>query len=314
MKAIILAAGKGSRLYPVTHHIPKPLLPIAGKPILVHAIETIRSMGISELCIIRSTDHAYMEKQLEDYFNSSVNLSFEIQTEQKGLAHALLSAKNWAGKDDFILYLGDAMYDGDLTPFHQTFVEKCADNMNLVKTVSDPQRYGIAILNGDKISDLEEKPGNPRSNLAMAGLYWFNAHIWEIIDNLKPGFRGEYEITDAICELINAKKDVRAAVYNGKWFDTGTLDSYLEANNYFLNGNSIIDTEEITCDIGENVYIGRNVTLSCKSISNAVILDGACIQVNGHISHCLLGGMVKSERSIYKEILYHFSGKYACNA
>ncbi len=306
MKAVILAAGKGSRLYPVTHHVPKPLLPIAGKPTLEHALDQMKQMNIEEVCIVRGQDHDEMESFIGYGDKYNLKISYAVQREQKGLAHALLSAKEFCGEDKFVLYLGDAIYNTSLQKYAQEFLKGNFDNLNLVKPVDNPEQYGVAILEGNKIVQLEEKPKEPKSNMAMAGIYWFSSKIWDAIHAIEPSARGEYEITDAIQYLIDSNHDVRAGIYENTWFDTGTLPSLLEANSHLLNGRNIVGKgSSVHAELGENVYIGNNVQISCKYISNAIILDSSHIDVNGDIIDSALGGDITSPKSISGELLYN---------
>ena len=308
MKAVILAAGKGSRLYPVTHFVPKPLLPVAGKPILVHAFSQLEAMNIKEVCVVRGKDHEEMESYLRAANLTGLKIHFAIQAEQKGLAHALQSAREFIKEDPFVLYLGDAIYETTLEKVAKEFLESKCDNLNLVKPVLDPERYGVAILEKGRIIELEEKPVSPKSNLAMAGIYWFTSKIWKVLEELKPGKRGEHEITDAIKCLIDQGDNVRGCVYQNKWFDTGTLSSFLEANRYLSKGKNFISSDfQGDIEVGENVFIGSNVKLECKRISDSVILDGSSIKVNGTIEKSLLGGAIFSEDSLDSELLFHFS-------
>nr|MCU0317677.1 sugar phosphate nucleotidyltransferase [Fimbriimonadaceae bacterium] len=251
MKGVILAAGKGTRLYPVTRAIAKPLLPIANRITLDYAFEQLKGCGVTEVCVVVGENEGQMRQALGDGTAFGVSLTYVRQTEPKGLAHAVGFAKDFVAGDDFILYLGDAIYSHSLKPFVEKFRESGAANLNLVKPVEDPRRFGVANVNGDRITKLVEKPAVPESNLAMAGMYVFGPAIWTILPDLKPSARGEYEITDAIQGLIDQGEIVTAGVYEDEWFDTGTLDSFLATSRFLTSGGQLIDVSaEVVAKMG----------------------------------------------------------------
>lgn len=305
MKAVVLAAGKGSRLYPVTHIIPKPLLPLANKMTLGYIFERLVNMGITDICLVVGENEPHMKAALGTGEALGINLTYVRQTEPKGLAHAVGFAKEFVGGDDFCLYLGDAIYDTDLKPFVEKFKESGCANLNLVQPVKDPERYGVANTEGDRIVKLVEKPAHPESNLAMAGVYFFGPQIWEILPDLQPSGRGEYEITDAIQALIDRGDTVLAGVYTGKWFDTGTLNSFLETSAFLTGGSNQIDeTAVVTAQIGKDVVIGSGAKVKCESIEDSVILPGAAVKVTGPIRHSVLGGPISVEGAVDGQILH----------
>lgn len=295
MKGVILAAGKGSRLYPVTHHIPKPLLPMANRPTMAYAFDRLLEIGVTEICVIVGENEEVMRSYLGDGSGFGVKLSFARQTDPKGLAHALSFAQDFCGNDSFVMYLGDAIYSEGFAAMREKFESSGCANLNLVKPVPDPSRFGVANVEGDRIVKLVEKPPVPESNLAMAGLYFFGPQIWSVIPDLKPSGRGEYEITDAIQMLIDRGETVLAGVYEGDWFDTGTLDSFLQTSAYLAGDNLIDPTAAVNGEVGSGVVIGADVVLECASIEDSVILPGARIRCKGPIRHSLLGGTIEAE-------------------
>ena len=305
MKGVILAAGKGTRLYPITRHIAKPLLPIAGRITLDYAFEQLRSMGCEEVCVVVGENEAAMREALVDGSGFGVRLSYVRQNDPKGLAHAVGFAKEFVAGDDFVLYLGDAIYDRPLGEFAEQFKNSGCVNLNLVKWVEDPRRFGVANLDGDKITKLVEKPQNPESNYAMAGMYIFGPQIWDVLPNLAPSARGEFEITDAIQTLIDQGEDVRAGIFEGAWFDTGTLDSYLETSSFLTGGASMVgDGTEISAPLGTSVVIGDGVRVQAGLIEDVTILPGADVEVTGTIRHSILAGVVRHEGDLENVILW----------
>lgn len=293
MKGVILAAGKGSRLYPVTHHIPKPLLPLANRPTLEYAFDRLKEIGITQICIVVGENEDQMRSALGSGDQFGVELAFVRQTEPKGLAHAVSFAEDWVGSDPFVLYLGDAIYGAGFEAQMQKFVESGCANLNIVKPVHDPERFGVANVEGDRIVRLVEKPANPESNLAMAGLYFFGPQIWSVIPELKPSGRGEYEITDAIQMLVDRGETVLAGLYDAEWFDTGTLDSFLATSSFLTHGKGLIDSSaKVQADVGPNTVVGSGASVRATSIEDSVILPGAHVEVDGPIRHSIIGGTV----------------------
>lgn len=305
MKGVILAAGKGTRLYPVTRHIAKPLLPIAGRLTLEYAFEQMASMGISETCVVVGENESAMREALGEGHAYGMNLDFARQTDPHGLAHAVGFARDFVGADDFVLYLGDAVYDQPLAPFAQKFKESGCANLNLVMWVEDPRRFGVANLVGDTIVKLVEKPENPESNFAMAGMYIFGPKIWEVLPRLQPSARGEYEITDAIQMMIDEGSDIRAGVYEGNWFDTGTLDSYLQTSRFLLDSQSLVGQDvRLDSPLGCHVVLGDQARIKASFIEDSVVLPGADIEVAGTVRHCLLAGTVRHEGDLENAICW----------
>lgn len=303
MKGVILAAGKGSRLFPITHHIPKPLLPLANRPTMAYAFDRLKEMGITEICIIVGENEPIMREALGDGSAYGVRLDFARQTEPQGLAHALGFAKEFCGDESFVMYLGDAIYEKGFQEIKEKFVSSGCANLNLVKPVEDPSRFGVANVEGDRIVKLVEKPPVPESNLAMAGLYFFTSKIWDVLPDLKPSGRGEYEITDAIQMLIDRGETVLAGVYDGVWFDTGTLDSFLETSAFLAPEGSTHSSAKVVGSVGKNVVIGEGADVQCASIEDSVILPGAVIRCQGAIRHSIMAGNLEID-SAENAILY----------
>lgn len=305
MKGVILAAGKGSRLFPVTHHIPKPLLPLANRPTIEYAFDRLKELGIREVCIVVGESGPQMKEALGDGANFGIRLSYVRQTDPKGLAHALGFAEQFVAGGDFVLYLGDAIYGSGFQSYREKFEESDCANLNIVKPVADPSRFGVANVEGDRIVRLVEKPKEPESNLAMAGMYFFGPQIWSVLPDLKPSGRGEYEITDAIQTLVDRGETVLAGVYEDEWFDTGTLDSFLETSRFLTGGKDLIDASAaVSGSVVGNVVVGEGASVSCESIENSVVLPGAIVVSSGRIRHSILGGSVRADGDLIDEIVW----------
>lgn len=305
MKGVILAAGKGSRLYPITHHIPKPLLPLANRPTLHYSFDRLKEIDVVDICVVVGENESQMKAALGDGREFGVRLSYVRQTEPKGLAHAVGFAQEFVDGDSFVLYLGDAIYSQGFQGFARKFEETGCANLNIVKAVQDPSRFGVANVEGDRIMKLVEKPKEPESNLAMAGLYFFGPQIWTVLPDLPPSARGEYEITDAIQTLVDREESVLAGVYEGEWFDTGTLDSFLATSRFLIQGTPLVDAEaKVSGDVTNSVVIGQGARVVCQSIRDSVVLPGADVEVNGTIHHSILAGTVREANNLEGAIVY----------
>lgn len=303
LKGVILAAGKGTRLYPVTHHVPKPILPLANRPTLRFAFDRLREIGVLDIGIVVGEFGPQIRDSLGDGSAYGTRLSYITQHHPHGLAHAVGFAKDFVDGQPFVLYLGDAIYSTGFEAHARRFRESGCANLNIVKPVDDPKRFGVANVDGERIVKLVEKPAVPESNLAMAGLYFFGPQIWSVLPDLKPSARGEYEITDAIQMLIDRGETSLAGLYEGTWFDTGTLDSFLETSE-FLTSSGQQCLGEIAGEVGRAVVVGRDAQVQCGRIEDSVVLPGADVQVSGTIRHCLVGGKVRSDESLEGDVIW----------
>lgn len=305
MKGVILAAGKGTRLFPATKHIPKSLLPLANRMTLEYGIDRLRDIGVTEICLIVSEDVDEVLELIGDGRRFGVRFSICRQTEPLGLAHALSFAEDFVQNEPFVMLLGDLIFEGDFRAFAKKFLESGAANLSVVKWVDDPSRFGVANLDGDRIVRLVEKPEKPESNFATTGLYFFGPQIWSVLQHLSPSHRGEYEISDAIQYLVEQGETCLAKEYVGEWFDTGTLDSFLATNAFLVNHGRLIDrTAKVDARIGNGVVVGAGARVRAAELRDCVILPGARIEVTGTIEHSILGGNVQHDDDIKGLILY----------
>lgn len=271
-----------------------------------YAFDKLKEMGIEEICVVVGDNEQVMREELGDGSAYGIRLSFVKQVEPKGLAHAVGFAKEFVGKDSFCLYLGDAMYSGSFNSFARRFQESGCANLNMVKPVEDPRRFGVAEVEGERITRLVEKPAEPKSNLAMCGMYFFGPQLWSVLEDLQPSARGEYEITDAIQMMIDRGETVLAGVHEGTWFDTGTLDSFLETSAWLVKGQNLIGAgAQVNAEIGANVVVGDGAVVDAVKLEDCVILPGAHVSTDGVVSHSILGGRVSDEADIVDSIQYN---------
>ena len=268
MKGIILHGGHGTRLRPLTHTGPKQLLPIANKPMSQYALEDLKQAGANEIGII--IGDVYPEKVKEYYGNGEkfgVNITYIYQDKPKGISHAIGLCKDFVGDDKFIVYLGDNVLRKNLIDYTKRFESSNSEAMILLCEVDDPSRFGIAEIDGKNIKKITEKPKDPKSNFAVIGIYFLTPKIFDIIKILKPSWRGELEITDALQLLMDEGYSVEYDTVTGWWKDTGTPEDIVHANKLVLDSigtenQFLIDGDS---EIKNNIVIGKNTEISRDS-------------------------------------------------
>ena len=280
MKGIILHGGHGTRLRPLTHTGPKQLLPIANKPMAQFALEDLRTAGITDIAII--IGDVYPEKVKEYYGDGTklgVKITYIFQDQPKGIAHAIRLCKEFVGNDKFIVYLGDNILRKDLNDYVKKFESDNPDAFILLCEVDNPSRFGIAELDGTKIKKITEKPKNSPSNLAVIGIYFLTPKIFDIIDKLKPSWRGEFEITEALQLMMDTDLIVGYDTVTGWWKDTGTPEDILHANQLILDSIGTANQFIIDSDakVQGNIVIGQYTSISRDSfITGPVIIGKNC--------------------------------------
>lgn len=280
MKGIILHGGHGTRLRPLTHTGPKQLLPIANKPMSQYALEDFKEAGIKDIGII--IGDVYPEKVKEFYGDGSkfgVKITYIPQDKPKGIAHAIRLCKDFVGNDRFVVYLGDNILRKGLVDYTKKFQGSMADAMILLCEVDEPSRFGIAELEGNKIKKITEKPKNSPSNLAVIGVYFLTPKIFDIIDKLKPSWRGELEITEALQLLMESGNTIEYDTVTGWWKDTGTPEDILHANQLVLDSIGTQNQFVISSssEVRGNIILGKNTTISRDSfVTGPAIIGDNC--------------------------------------
>lgn len=284
MKALILSGGSGTRLRPLTYSQQKQLIPIANKPVLFYAIRDVIEAGVKDIGIIVGPN----KEQVADAVLSAkwdANIEFIYQGDPKGLAQTILVAEDFLD-DDFVMYLGDNILKGGITEHAERFCSLNPDSLVMLTQVDEPQRFGVADIDSNgKIRKLVEKPKVPPSNYALVGIYFFKPIIIDACHQIKPSWRNELEITDAIQWLIDNGYRVEASIVGSWWKDTGKPEDILEANRLILD-----DILPDNRGIAENSrIIGRVVVDSGTAISNSIVKGPCCIGKDCMVTDSYIG-------------------------
>jgi glucose-1-phosphate thymidylyltransferase len=342
-KAIILSGGKGTRLRPITHTSAKQLVPVANRPILFYGIEAIRDAGITDVGIVVGDTAPEIMEAVGDGSRFGIKVTYIHQEAPLGLAHAVKITRDFVGDDRFIVYLGDNLILSGITDFVRKFEANSPNCQILLAHVPNPQDFGVAELEGDRVARLVEKPREPRSDLALVGVYMFDSTIFDAAEEVKPSWRGELEITDAIQYLIEKGLAVHFDIVSGWWKDTGKLADMLEANrmllehmesdirgevdeesrldgkislargtkvtNCVLRGPIIVGENTVLADcyVGPFTSINYDVEIRGSEIEHSIILENSrVINVQGRIESSLVGKNVVIERHSQPPKAYRF--------
>ena len=336
LKGLILSGGAGTRLRPITHTSAKQLVPVANKPVLFYGIEALVDAGVTEIGIIIAPETGdEIRETAGDGSNFGATITYILQDEPAGLAHAVLTAEEFIGDSPFVMYLGDNLLRDGLRGLVSTFREHGPDALILLTQVDDPEHYGVAELDGDgHILRLIEKPKDPPSNLALVGVYLFGQAIFDAARALQPSWRGELEITEAIQGLIDDGHRVRSEIVTGWWKDTGQLADMLEANRLVLEEIETGLDGEIDADsrvegrvvlgegaivsgsvirgpavigagariedsyVGPYTSIGENVHIRRSEVEHSIVLSGSVVEdLGSRMEASLLGRNVRLTRS-----------------
>jgi glucose-1-phosphate thymidylyltransferase len=230
MKGVILAGGKGTRLFPLTKATNKHLLPVGREPMIFHPIRQMVGAGITDILVVTSKEHmGEVVNCLGSGADFECTLTYKVQESAAGIADALRLAEGFAAGEKICVFLGDNVFQSSIAPHVKAFNAQAKGARVLLKKVSDPERYGVAAMDEQHILDIEEKPARPKSAFAVLGLYFFDSQVFDIIRAIKPSARGEYEIT-AVNNAYIARRELQYDVYEGHWTDAGTFESLMEAN------------------------------------------------------------------------------------
>ncbi|HYC61846.1 MAG TPA: glucose-1-phosphate thymidylyltransferase [Thermoanaerobaculia bacterium] len=344
MKGLILSGGKGTRMRPLTYTSAKQLIPVANKPVLVYGIEAIVAAGIEEIAIILSPETGgEIRECIGDGSRYGAKITYIEQDAPRGLAHAVLTAEPFLKDSSFVMYLGDNLLQHGITPLVEEYRALDCNSEILLTKVPNPSQFGVAELEDGRVIKLTEKPPEPKSDLALVGVYMFDPHIFEAARAIKPSKRGELEITDAIQWLLDNGYSVHPHIVKGWWKDTGKVEDMLEANRTVLDtfeydvrgtvtgesqieGKVVIEegAEIIDSVVRGPVIVGRgariahayvgpytSVGVRCNiqhcEIENSIVLEGSSIaHVDGRIEASIIGKNTKIGRTHRKPAAYRF--------
>ncbi len=343
LKGLILSGGKGTRLRPITHTSAKQLIPVANKPVLFYGIEALAAAGIDEVGIIIAPETgAEIREAAGDGSRFGVRITYIVQEQPAGLAHAVLTAEPFLGRDAFVMYLGDNLLQGGIVDLVERFQSAGCAALILLTPVSDPENYGVAELDGDRVVRLVEKPRTPVSDLALVGVYMFTAAVHDAARAIEPSARGELEITDAIQYLVDGDLRVEPHVVTGWWKDTGQLADMLEANRLILDvmeascegvvedsqldgrvvvaagarverstvrGPAIIGAgaQLIDAYVGPYTAVGEGCVIESAEVENSILLAGCEVRrLDGRVESSLLGRNVRIGRAERQPSAYRF--------
>jgi len=288
LRGLILSGGKGTRLRPITHTSAKQLVPVANKPVLFYGIEAMAAAGIKEIGIIIAPETGDEIKAVAgDGSQFGVEITYILQDEPLGLAHAVLTAESFLRDAPFVMYLGDNLLQGGIDELVQAFRTNEPEALILLTPVPDPENYGVAELNGhNTVKRLVEKPKQPATDLALVGVYMFTPEIHDAARAIEPSARGELEITDAIQYLVDQGRRVEPHIVSGWWKDTGRLEDMLEANRLILeNVEQRIDGE---LDGGSQVE-GRVIVEAGARLVRSTVRGPAIIGAGATLTDCYVG-------------------------
>jgi glucose-1-phosphate thymidylyltransferase len=343
LKGLILSGGKGTRLRPITHTSAKQLVPVANKPVLFYGLEAMAQAGIGQVGIIVAPETGgEIREAVGDGSRFGLEVEFIEQDEPLGLAHAVLTAREFLGESPFVMYLGDNLLQGGIVELVEAFRTNEPDALILLTPVPDPENYGVAELDGQRVVRLVEKPPEPATDLALVGVYMFTPAIHEAAEAIEPSGRGELEITDAIQHLVDEGRRVEPHVVVGWWKDTGRLEDMLEANRLILDNvegrveGELVDSQAdgrvvieagaklerstvrgpavigagarlLDAYVGPYTAIGEDCTIVNAEVENSILLAGSSVEgLDGRMESSLLGRNVAIRRDGRSPRAYRF--------
>lgn len=343
MKGLILSGGKGTRLRPLTYTQAKQLVPVANKPVLFYGIEALKEAGIREIGIVVGDTREEIKQNVGDGSRWDIKVTYIEQEAPLGLAHAVKISRNFLQDEPFVMYLGDNILKSGICSLVDEFKQRKPNSLILLTKVSNPQMFGVAELKNGKVVNLMEKPKSPPSDLALVGVYMFDSNIFDAVEAIKPSWRNELEITDAIQYLVKNDFHVHSHLVTGWWKDTGKIEDILEANRLILQNlpgrisgdvdagcrlsgnvvlepgaqliNSIVRGPAIigAGTVIEDAYIGpfTSIQNNCRvvktEIENSIVMEGSeILEISSRIDESLIGREVRIKKCPARPAVYRF--------
>lgn len=286
MKGLILSGGKGTRLRPLTHTRAKQLVPVANKPVLFYGVEAIVAAGIREIGVVVGETREEIEAALGDGSRFGARITYIDQDAPRGLAHAVLISEKFLRGEPFVMYLGDNLIADGIAGLVDDYRERGCNSQILLARVGNPEQFGVAELEGGRVVRLTEKPKEPKSDLALVGVYMFDDTVWEAVKAIRPSSRQELEITDAIQWLLGHGARVEPHIIEGWWKDTGRLEDMLEANRIVLDGLEPCIKGSVDAN---SKLIGKVIVEEGAQIVNSVVRGPAIIGEQTRIENSYVG-------------------------
>ena len=285
LKGLILSGGAGTRLRPITHTSAKQLVPVANKPVLFYGIEALVAAGVTEIGIVIAPETGdEIRAAVGDGSALGAEVTYIPQAEPLGLAHAVLTAEEFLGDDSFVMYLGDNLLRDGITGLVEAFRTNEPDALILLTQVLDPEHYGVAELDGERIVRLVEKPKDPPSDLALVGVYMFTSKVFDAARAIEPSPRGELEITDTIQHLIDSGHTVEQHRVKGWWKDTGQLADMLEANRLVLEDiEPRIDGELVDSKVEGRVVVEAGARVTGSQVRGPAVIGAGSTITDSYI-------------------------------
>jgi glucose-1-phosphate thymidylyltransferase len=322
VKALVLAGGSGTRLRPISYTSAKQLLPVANKPVLFYGLEAIRDAGITDIGIVVGDTAAEIQSAVGDGSAFGLDVTYIRQSAPLGLAHAVLISRDYLGDDDFVMYLGDNFILGGITELTEQFRRERPAAQIMLTQVPNPCAFGVAELDGGRVVGLEEKPEHPKSDLALVGVYLFTPAVHDAVAVLKPSWRGELEITEAIQWLIDNGREVSSTTISGYWKDTGNVEDMLEVNRLVLEtmerrgtvddsseliGRVVVEEGARVCDsrIVGPAIIGRGTRVTGSYVGPFTSIAEDCVIADSEIEYSIVlhGASVRGVRRIEASLI-----------
>jgi glucose-1-phosphate thymidylyltransferase len=295
VKALILAGGSGTRLRPITHTSAKQLVPVANKPVLFYGLEAIAATGITEVGIVVGDTEPAIRAAVGDGSAWGLEVTYLRQRAPLGLAHGVQIARDYLSDDHFVMWLGDCFIVGGINPMIDQFRASLPDAMVMLTRVPDPSRFGVAELDAaGRLIGLEEKPKQPKTDLALTGVFFFSPAIHDAVTGLEPSWRGELEITEAIQGMIDTGRRVESVTISGFWHDTGNVTDMLEVNRLVLEGlepglRGVVDES--------SQLIGRVLVEEGAHISGSRIVGPVIIGAGSKVTDSYIGPFTSIEQN-----------------
>jgi glucose-1-phosphate thymidylyltransferase len=332
LKALVLSGGEGTRLRPITHSLPKQLMPVANQPVLERVLGSLQEVGVTDVGLVVGGRQQAIRAAIGDGSRLGVRVTYLYQEQPRGLADCVRIAQPFLGGDDFVMYLGDNLLADGIGAVADRFRRQRPDALLTVHKVPDPSAFGVVELSSDgRVVRVVEKPRRPPTDLAVVGVYFFTAAVHAAVQAITPSARGELEISDAVQWLIDHGHTVEAGEYDGFWRDIGSVADALAGNRRLLSGLEqsvrgevdaatvlsgpvvvspgarvrrsrlvgpvMIGAGSVVEDsrLGPDTAIGRDCTIRVAGLADSIVLDAAVVHTRWPLTSSLIGRHTRVE-------------------